>query len=301
MSPLRQQMIHTLQLHRKDPSTIKAYVRAVADLAQYHHRSPDTLSVEQVRDFLHHLITARKLSYSTCNQRIAGINFFYRYVLGQLDFHLHVPLKRSGRLPEPLSRNEVARLIGAASNLKHRALLMTVYGGGLRVSEVVRLQPEHIHADRMLIRVNQGKGRKDRYTLLSPRMLSELRSYWVACRPKTWLFTNRWNSRPLSKKTATEIFNNLKRRAGVTHGHGIHSLRHSFATHLMEAGTPLPVIQRLMGHVSLMTTAKYLHVTRRHVASTRSPLELLRMPSEFDLAGGLEEAEEGERRPGESR
>jgi integrase/recombinase XerD len=277
-SPLRQKMIRVLQLHRKADSTIDAYVTAVELLAKHYQRSPDQISIEQVRDFIHFLITERKLSYSTCNQRIAGINFFYRHVLGQTDFHLRIPIKRAGRLPEPLSRSEISRLIAAATNLKHRALMMTVYGAGLRVSELVRLRPENIHADRMLIRIDCSKGHKDRYTLLSPRMLTELREYWKAYRPSTWLFTNRDGSGPLPKGTAQGAFDDLKQRAKIVHGHGIHSLRHSFGTHLMEAGVPLPVIQRLMGHAALSTTAKYLHVSSGYVEGIRSPLDLLRMP-----------------------
>jgi integrase/recombinase XerD len=186
-------------------------------------------------------------------------------------------------LPEPLSRGEIARLLDAAKNLKHRALIMTAYATGLRVGELVHLVPQDIHAERMLIRVNLGKGHKDRYTLLSPRLLSELREYWRSYRPTRWMFTDRYDQRPLPESTALETFNDLKRRAGVVHGHGIHSLRHSFATHLMEAGVPLPTIQRLMGHTSLTTTAKYLHVTSRHVEGVRSPLDLLRLPGPLDL------------------
>ena len=283
MSPLRQQMIRVLELHRKSPDTIKPYVTAIAQLAQYCQRSPDQISVEEIRDFLHYLITVRKLSSSTCNQRIAAINFFYRHVLGRVDFQLKVPLKPSGRLPEPLSRSEIARLVDAATNAKHRALMMTAYGGGLRVCELVQLRPADIHSDRMLIRVNQGKGRKDRYTLLSPRLLTELRRYWLAYRPVNWLFTNRNNNGPLPRGTAQGVFDELKKRAAITHGHGIHSLRHSFATHLMEAGVPLPTIQRLMGHTTLATTAKYLHVTSKHFEGVRSPLDLLRMPDQDPL------------------
>jgi integrase/recombinase XerD len=278
MSPLRQQMIRVLQLHRKSPDTIKPYVTAVAQLAQYYRRSPDQLSDDQIRDFLHHLITVRKLSSSTCNQRIAALNFFYRYVLGRVDFQLKLPLKQSGRLPEPLSRSEVKRLIDAATNLKHSALMMTAYGGGLRASELVRLKPADIHSDRLLIRIDQGKGNKDRYTLLSSRLLSELRRYYLAYRPVHWLFTNRNNDGPLPKGTPLGVFDVLKARAGITHGHGIHSLRHSFATHLMEAGVPLPTIQRLMGHTTLATTARYLHVTSKHVEGICSPLDVLRIP-----------------------
>ena len=210
---------------------------------------------------------------------MAGINFLYRHVLGREGFQLRIPSKRSGKLPEPLSRNEISQLLAVARNLKHRALLMTTYGGGLRVGELVHLKPADIHSQRMLIRVNQGKGQKDRYTLLSARLLDELRSYWAAYRPTTWLFTNQHDDGPLPESTAQQMFYDLKRRAGIMHGLGIHSLRHSFATHLMEAGVPLPTIQRLMGHASLTTTAKYLHVTRRHVEGIRSPLELLRLPA----------------------
>jgi len=284
MTPLRQKMIHELQLHRKSPRTVEAYVTAVAQLARHYGRSPDTISIEEVRDFLHYLITQRKVAFSTCNQKLAGIRFFYRLVLGQDEFSLRVPAKRSGRLPEPLSRSEIARLLDATQNTKHRVLLMTAYGGGLRVSEVVHLLPRDIHSERMLIRVNQGKGRKDRYTLLSQRLLEELRAYWREHRPQHWLFSSKDTSNPLPVATAQKIFSTAKQRAGVQHGHGIHCLRHSFATHLMEAGVPLPTIQRLMGHASLSTTAKYLHVTSKHLGSIRSPLDLLRLPEEKDAA-----------------
>ena len=284
MTPLRERMIRELELQRKSPLTVDAYVKAVAQLAKHYGRSPDAISVEEVRDYLHYLITDKKAAFSTCNQKLSAIQFFYRHVLGQTDFSLRVPSKRGGRLPEPLSRGEIARILEATLNLKHRALLMTAYGGGLRVSELVRLQPADIHSQRMLIRVNQGKGRKDRYTLLSQRLLEELRAYWRLDRPQPWLFPGRDTSRPLPLNTAKKAFTAAKQRAGIQHGHGIHSLRHSFATHLMEAGVALPVIQRLMGHGSLNTTAKYLHVTSQHLAGVRSPLDLLRLPEDKDLA-----------------
>lgn len=283
MTPLRQRMIHELELHRKSPRTIEAYVCAVAQLARHYGRSPDAISIEEVRDFFHYLITKRRVAFSTCNQKLAGIRFFYRLVLGQDSFSLQVPARRSGRLPEPFSRGEVTRLLEATRNTKHRVLLMTTYGGGLRVSELVRLLPNDIHSERMLIRINQGKGRKDRYTLLSPRLLRELRTYWREYRPQHWLFPGKDMSRPLPVGTAQKVFYKAKRRAGIQRGHGIHCLRHSFATHLMEAGVPLPTIQRLMGHSSLNTTAKYLHVTSKHFDNIRSPLDLLRLPEEKDI------------------
>jgi len=178
-------------------------------------------------------------------------------------------MKRSGCLPEPLSREEVARLIAAAENQKHRVLMMTAYSAGLRVSELVRLKPQDIHSDRMLIRVNQGKGRKDRYTLLSQRLLGELRAYWRESRPESWLFPNQARTDHMPTCTPARAFYRLKRRAGITHGHGIHTLRHSFATHLLEAGVDLRTIQILMGHTSLNTTVKYLHVTEKHLLRWR--------------------------------
>lgn len=283
MSPLRQRMIRELQLHRKSPKTVTAYVRAVADLAAHFGRSPETLGVEQIRDFLHHLIVERKLAYSSVNQKLAGIRFFWREVLRRQPLQLRVPAKRSGRLPEALGRSEIARLLAAATDPKHRVLLMTCYAAGLRVSELVQLRLEDIHSARMLIHVRCGKGHKDRYTLLSPRLLEELRSYWRTFRPRPWLFLNRTGDGPLPTATAQHAFYTIKRRAGITRGQGIHCLRHSFATHLLEAGVDLPTLQRLLGHTSLTTTVRYLHITQQHLGSVCSPLELLRMPDRADV------------------
>jgi site-specific recombinase XerD len=276
-------MIRELQLQRKSPNTIEAYVYAVSQLAQHYGRSPEQISHDEVRDFFHYLVTDRKLAVSSLNQRLAGIRFLYRHVLRQDDFDLRIDRKRSGRLPEPLSRSEVERLLAAVDNRKHRVMLMTVYAAGLRVAEVVQLRVEDIHSERMLIHVRHGKGDKDRYTLLSQRLLSELREYWKVQRPKPWLFPNRQGV-PLSTSTVQRAFYRAKDRGRVEHGHGIHSLRHSFATHLLEAGVDLTIIGRLLGHRSLSTTARYLHVTSRHVQGIRSPLDLLRMPVAIDVA-----------------
>lgn len=281
MTPLRKRMIHELELQRKAPDTVRGYVKDVEDLARYYGRSPDQISREEIRDYMHHLIVDRKLSYSYCNHKLVAISFFNREVLGR-EIDLRVPIKHTNRLPEPFSRDEVARLIEAAANIKHRVLMMTAYSAGLRVSELVRLTPRHIHADRMLIRVDQGKGRKDRYTLLSERLLHELRAYWREYRPEGWLFLNEARTDHLTKDTASRVFYRLKERAGITHGHGIHTLRHSFATHLLEAGVDVRTIQVLMGHNSLNTTVRYLHVTQKHLEGTRSPLDLLRLPHTDD-------------------
>ena len=281
MTPLRKRMIRELELQRKAPDTVSSYVKDVEELARYYGRSPDKISMEEIRDYMHYLIVEKKFSYSYCNHKLVAINFFNREVLGRKG-DLRVPMKRSNNLPEPLSREEVARLIDAGLNLKHRVLMMTSYSTGLRRFELVRLTPRDIHSERMLIRVDQGKGRKDRYTLLSERLLKELRAYWREYRPERWLFPNQARTNHMSKDTAGRIYYRLKERAGIRHGHGIHTLRHSFATHLLESGVNVRTIQVLMGHSSLNTTVKYLHVTQKHIEGTQSPLDLLRLPQTDD-------------------
>ena len=192
MKPLRAQMIHDMQLQRLASKTQKAYVTAVAGLAKFYDCSPDRLSPEQIRTYLHHLLVERRLAWSSCNQAAAGLKFFYTKTLGWDVLHLNLP-PRTGRsqLPQILSIEELQRLFMHARNPRHRVLLMTTYAAGLRVSEVVRLRLTDIESDRLLLRVEQGKGRKDRYTLLSTRLLTELRAYWKCYRPTPWLFTGR--------------------------------------------------------------------------------------------------------------
>jgi len=283
MTPLRQRLIREMQLRQLAPRTIEHYVAAVAGLAKFYGRAPDQLQLEEVRSYLHHLLAVRQLASATCNQQAAGITFFYRRVLGQSSFDLQMRRKRSGKLPEVYSQEELVRLFQATRNRKHRALLMTTYAAGLRVSEVTRLQPIHIHAQRLLIRVEQGKGRKDRYTLLSPQLLQELRQYWKQYRPGDWLFPNSQRTGPMSAGAAQKIFYTVKRRAGLQRGRGIHTLRHCFATHLLEAGVDLRTIQLLMGHRSLNTTTIYLHLTRKRLEQLHSPFELLRLPKIEEL------------------
>jgi integrase/recombinase XerD len=279
MTPLRQRMIREMQLRQFAKRTIESYVEAVAGLAGHYHRSPEQLTLEEVRSYLHHLLVERQLSQGTCNLRAAAITFLYREVLGQTAFQLRgVRRKHSGKLPEVYSRQELTRLFEAANNLQHRVFLMTTYAAGLRLNEVRHLRPVHIHSERMLIRVEQGKGQKDRYTLLSPQLLQELRAYWRAYRPGEWLFPNKKRSGPILRGTAQHIFYNVKRRAGLQRGHGIHTLRHCFATHLLEAGVDLRTIQQLLGHKNLQTTAIYLHVTVTGRTDLQSPFDLLRLP-----------------------
>jgi site-specific recombinase XerD len=232
------------------------------------------------------LIVDQKLAASTINCRICAFRFLYSKVLRREGFVLRAKCKRSGRLPQPLSRNEVSRLLDAAENRKHRMMLMTAYSAGLRVSELVNLQVQDIRSDRMLIHVRSGKGDRDRFTLLSVRLLEELRAYWLWCRPETWLFLNR-DGNHMSADSAQHIFYKAKASAAIGTGHGIHSLRHSFATHLLESGVDMAVISKLLGHTKLSTTAIYLHVTNRHLSDIKSPLDLLPDPETSIEFGGV--------------
>jgi site-specific recombinase XerD len=187
-------------------------------------------------------------------------------------------MRGSKRLPEILSGKELERLFGVTTNIKHRVLLMTAYAGGLRVSEVVRLKVTDIHSDRMMIRVEQGKGRKDRYTLLSERLLGELRAYWKLKHPDPWLFPGHSNL-PMTREMAHHIYVTAVKKAGLRRQGGIHTLRHCFATHLLEAGVDLRTIQLLMGHNSIRTTVRYLQMTSKTLQGTRSPLDLIALPA----------------------
>src|SRR5215475_16128763 len=237
MTPLRAQMIRDMQLQRLAPKTQKAYIAAVAGLAKCYSCSPDHLSPDQIRAYLHHVLVERHLAWSSCTQMACGLKFFSVTPLGWDALHLNLP-PRTGRrlLPHLMSVEALQRLFTSAANPRNRALLMTTYAAGLRVSEVVRLKLTDIESDRGLIRVEQGKGRKDRYTLLSTRLLTELRAYWKLYRPTQWLLTGLDPQRPMPSGTAQKIYYHAKRTAGITHGHGIHTLRHCFATHLLEAG-----------------------------------------------------------------
>jgi site-specific recombinase XerD len=212
-----------------------------------------------------------------CNVAVSGLRFFYTHALGMDSVFLSIPPRKSdSTLPEIFSTEELEKLFSALTNQKHRVLLMTTYAAGLRVSEVVGLKITDIDSNRMMIRVEQGKGRKDRYTILSRRLLEELRIYWRMYRPSVWLFySGKKTKLPLSVSSLQRVYNQAKDKAAITKGKGIHTLRHCFATHLLEAGVDLRTIQMLMGHSSIMTTMGYLQVTKKHLGSTQSPFDLL--------------------------
>jgi site-specific recombinase XerD len=249
-------MIEEMRLRNFASTTQKSYLYAVARLAKHYKRAAE-----------------RKLSPNTMNGFIAGLRFFYNETLGWEETKLFIPpRKKSSPLPEVLSPSEVVRLMDAARNLKQRV----TYSAGLRVSELVHLKIRDIDSERMMIRVEQGKGRKDRYTILSQNLLTELRLYWKRYRPSVWLFPNRATSDPLSRGEAWHIFNQAKKRAGLKKGRGIHTLRSCFATHLLEAGVDLRTIQLLMGHSSILSTQRYLRLRQQTLGSTVSPLDLLK-------------------------
>lgn len=279
MTPLRQKMINDMVLRRFSPKTQEAYVGAVGGLARFYKQSPEKIDKQMIKEYLLHLMQDRKLSWSSCNVAVSGLRFFYTQTLGMDSMFLSIPpRKKDSTLPEILSAEELERLFAALTNQKHRVLLMTAYAAGLRVSEVVSLKVTDIDSNRMMIRVQQGKGRKDRYTILSKRLLKELRIYWKMYRPSLWLFSSINPEHPLTDRTAQAIYYHAKDKAGITKGKGIHTLRHCFATHLLEAGVDLRTIQMLMGHTSIMTTMVYLQVTRKHLSSIQSPLDLLEIP-----------------------
>ena len=276
MTPLRKKMIGEMTLGRLAPKTHEAYLTAVTGLAKFYHLSPDLIEQEKVQAYLLHLIEERKLAWSSCNVAFSALQYFYQRVLRLDETAFHIPPRpRQRKLPIILSREEVMCLIESASNIKHRALLLTIYGAGLRVSEAVRLKPSHIESRRMMIRVEDGKGRKDRYTILPDILLKELKVYWKACRPKAWLFYGRDPLEPMPVGTAQKIYFLTKKKAGISGGRGIHTLRHCFATHLLDAGTDINTIKKLMGHSSIKTTFGYLHVSREKIASVKSPLDSL--------------------------
>ncbi len=281
MTKLRERMLHQMQLRRFSPRTQESYLQAVAGLAQYYHTPPDQLRAEQIQRYLLYLLTERQLAWSSCNVVLAGLRFFYTSTVPREDLRLALPPQKTRRtLPDVLSPAELERLFQQARPGQPRVVLMTTYAAGLRVSEVVRLRPRHIDSQRMVLRVEGGKGQVDRQTLLSPRLLDLLRAHWRCIGPAPWLFPGRDPDNHLAIETAQRYYTTAKRQAGIQRGQGIHTLRHCFATHLLEAGVDLRTIQALLGHQSLSTTMRYLRVTRHHVASVQSPFDLLVLPTE---------------------
>ena len=263
MTELRRQMDEAMIVRGFADRTRETYLWAVSGLATFYHRSPDLISDAEIQAYLLHLIRDRQRSWSTCNIVVHGLRFLYHETLRRDRTTFSIPSPRQpGKLPALLSREEVQHLIAHATNFKHRTMLMTTYAGGLRLNEVLHLRVGDIDSARMTMRVEQGKGGKDRYTVLSAHLLEALRAYWTIYHPATWLFPSPHGSHPLDPTGLQRAYQTAKRRAGITKPGGIHALRHAFATHLLEAGVDVHTIQRLLGHQSIQTTTRYWDPSR---------------------------------------
>ena len=282
MTELRQRMLDELQRRNFSSDTIRSYIRAVRDFAGHFHKSPDQLGAEELRQFQLHMLRDLKLATGTVENRMTALHFFFRKVLKRFEPELYdMQLTRvPKKLPVVLSPEEVETLIEAAPNMRYRTILVLLYATGLRRAEASQLKIADIDSKRMVIHVHEGKNSRDRELPLTPKLLAVLRSYWRACKtkPKTYLFPARSLSptgeeQPTSDKTIWHACRESARRAGLTKRFGPHTLRHTFATHLVENGTDLPTIQLLMGHQKIQDTTVYLHLSRRHLHAAVNPLE----------------------------
>ena len=276
MTPLRQRMLEDMGIRNFAENTQLSYLQQVSLYARHFECSPEKLGPEQVRAYQVHLTKIRKLAPHSVSIATAALRFLYKVTLKQNWAPDDIPMpKLPFKLPVILSREEVMHFLASIASLKHRTILMTAYAAGLRVSEATHLKVTDIDSKRMVLRVDQGKGGKDRDVMLSPRLLEELRSYWKVARPKTWLFPGDTPGQPISRNAVGQACQKAQRAAGISKPITPHSLRHAFATHLLESGTDVRKIQLLMGHHSLSTTTRYLKVATSTVCATVSPFDLL--------------------------
>ena len=278
MAELRQKMIRAMDLKNLSHHTQRSYLSAVTGLAKHYGKSPDKITPKMIEDYLLYLKHEKNKAPNSCGSVLSGLRFFHKHVIGKELSTAFGVRKTPRRLPEVLTMEDVWKLITSTNNLKHRLILMTAYSAGLRAGEIINLKPEHIDSKRMLIKIQEGKGKKDRYTLLSKRLLVELRSYYQTYRPKPYLFPSSFSKKkdqPLSYESIRLVYEKARERAGIKRGIGIHTLRHSFATHLLDAGYDIRKIQVLMGHARLSTTIIYLYVSRETLSKIQSPLDLI--------------------------
>jgi integrase/recombinase XerD len=275
ISPLRQRMIEDMTIRNLSPTTQASYVHWVKSFAVHIGRSPDQATIEDVRAFQLHQVH-RKIAWATLNQAVSGLRFFFGVTLGRADLPVRIPYARKAKtLPIVLAADEVGRLLEAVDDLTCRVALACAYATGLRTSEVVAIRIEHIETARELIRVAEGKGAKDRYVMLSPALLVLLRTYWKVERPRPWLFPNDGGTGPLATSTLNAAIKAAAEKTGLAKAVTVKTLRHCFATHLLEQGTDIRVIQVLLGHSQLTTTARYTKVSSTLIAATVSPLDRL--------------------------
>lgn len=275
LSPLRRRMTEDMTVRNLSPATQRSYLHAVAKFSRYFGRSPDRLGLEDVRAFQVHLVSTG-MSWAALNQTVCALRFFYGVTLGHGEIPERIPYAREPRkLPVVLSADEVVRFLEAVASLKSRAALTTAYAAGLRASEVVGLKVANIDSARMVIRVEHGKGGKDRYVMLSAQLLGILRIYWRLARPEHWLFPGREASKPIDVQVLYAACRSARGAAGLDKRVTVHTLRHSFATHLLESGTDIRIIQVLLGHANLSTTARYAQVSNGLIRRIGSPLDRL--------------------------
>ncbi|HYI78204.1 MAG TPA: site-specific integrase [Chryseolinea sp.] len=269
-------MLQEMQIRNYSPRTVVSYVHCIERMSVYFNSSPELLSVEQIKSYLHYCVTKRRESASTLNQLISAVRILYTDVLQRQwePLKLKRP-RREKQLPVVLSTQEVSHLIGCVINLKHKMILAVAYSAGLRINEVRCLELTDVDSDRMQIRVRNGKGKKDRFTLLSTKTLDQLREYYKVFRPRKYLFEGYRVGEPIHVRTVGHIFNKALKLSGIKKEVSFHTLRHSFATHLLEQGTNLRMIQQLLGHNSLRTTSVYLHLSRFDPAQVVSPFDSL--------------------------
>ena len=277
LSPLRRRMIEDMTIRNLSPATQRSYVHAVAKFSRYFGRSPDRLDLEDVRAFQVHLV-ANGISWPALNQTVCALRFFYGVTLGHADIPERIVYARAPRtLPVVLSADEVVRFLEAVPSLKARAALTTAYAAGLRASEAASLKVGNIDSSRMVIHVEQGKGGRDRYVMLSAQLLGILRSYWRLARPVRWLFPGRDLEHPIHPVVLHAACHSACAASGLGKRVTVHTLRHSFATHLLESGTDIRIIQALLGHRNVNTTARYAQVATSTIGGTPSPLDRLRL------------------------
>lgn len=277
MSTLRKKMQQDMSIRGMAERTQQTYIAKMREFAVHYNQSPDKLSVKEIQDYQYYLKEEKKVAWSTLNQFVCAARFFYTVTLGQEWLIKHIPYHRKQkRLPTVLSRQEVSTLFAAAQNIKHRTLLMTIYSGGLRVSEAVQLKRADMDNDRERIHIRNGKGGKDRYTLFSRQLAEQLETYYQERYDTThWLFPGMFPERHLCVNSIQKVFQELVKSTSIHKHVTLHTLRHSFATHLMETGASMPVLQQLLGHRSLATTMIYTHVSQKQLYQVASPLDTL--------------------------
>jgi site-specific recombinase XerD len=272
-------MLEDMRLRNFSPHTQEAYVRAVAHFTKHFMQPPQALTADQVRQYLLYLVQDRHVSWSLYNQARCALQFFFRVTLGRDETVGGIPCARERkRVPVVLSQEELHRFFAVIRNPKHKAMFMTIYGAGLRVSELVSLRPEDIDSARMLIRIREGKGQKERYAKLSVHLLQVLRDYYRTCRPKGWLFPGQRPDQPMKRMTVNRITDDIRQRAGLAKRITPHTFRHSYATHMLDAGADLRTIQVLLGHRHIKSTTIYMHVSQAKIDAAPSPLDLMYRP-----------------------